>query len=169
MAEDVIIRDAETADIVDIVSIHNDVVATTSAIWTEQPTSVNEREAWLSDKQAAGYPVLVAVDGSGVLGFAACGPFRPWPGGYGQTIEHSIHVRPDMRGHGIGTLLLASVEERARALDAHVMVAAIDASNEGSVRFHERSGFVEVARMPEVGRHRGTWRTLVLVQKILSP
>ena len=168
MADDVLIQDAGPTDIVDIVSIYNDVLATTSAIWTEQLTSVGEREAWLADKQAEGYPVLVAVNASGVLGFVACGPFRAWPG-YGRTIEHSIHMRPDVRGRGIGTLLLASVEERVRLLEAHVLVAGIDASNQGSIRFHERVGFVEVARMPEIGRHRGTWRTLVLVQKTLNP
>ena len=78
-------------------------------------------------------------------------------------------MRRDVRGRGIGTLLLASVEDRARSLEAHVMVAAIDATNQGSIRFHERVGFVEVARMPEVGWHRGSWRTLVLVQKTLNP
>jgi phosphinothricin acetyltransferase len=49
------------------------------------------------------------------------------------------------------------------------MVAATDATNEGSIRFHQRSGFVEVARMPEVGQLRGKWRDLVLMQKILTP
>ncbi|HXA31473.1 MAG TPA: GNAT family N-acetyltransferase [Acidimicrobiales bacterium] len=168
MAEDVVIRDAERSDLGEIVTIYNDVLVTTSAIWTEQPTSVGEREQWLDAKRAADHPVLVAVDASGVLGFVACGPFRDWPG-YAKTIEHSIHVRPDVRGRGVGRLLLATVEDRARSLGMHVMVAATDASNEGSIRFHQRAGFVEVGRMPEVGRLRGAWRDLVLIQKILAP
>ena len=40
------------------------------------------------------------------------------------------------------------------------MVAAIDGENDASIRFHERLGFVEVARLPELGR----WLDLVLVQ-----
>jgi L-amino acid N-acyltransferase YncA len=167
VANDVVIRDAERSDLEAIVSIYNDVLATTSAIWREQPTSVGERERWLNDKRAALYPVLVAADASGVLGFVACGPFRDWPG-YAKTMEHSIHVRPDVRGRGLGALLLASVEERARSLGVHVMVAATDAANEGSIRFHRRAGFVEVGRMPEVGQLRGDWRDLVLIQKVLS-
>jgi phosphinothricin acetyltransferase len=51
----------------------------------------------------------------------------------------------------------------------HVIVAATDATNEGSIRFHQRAGFVEVGRMPEVGQLRGKWRDLVLIQKILAP
>ena len=80
--DDVLIRDATATDIVDIVSIYNDVLATTSAIWTEQLTSVGEREAWLADKQADGYPVLVAVDGSG------CSVLLPAvPSGPGRGID----------------------------------------------------------------------------------
>jgi phosphinothricin acetyltransferase len=112
--------------------------------------------------------VLVAVDASGVLGFVSYRPFRDWPG-YAHTIEHTIHVRPDARGRGVGALLLASVEDRARSNGVHVMVAATDATNQGSIRFHQRAGFIEVGRMPEVGQLRGTWRDLVLMQKILAP
>jgi phosphinothricin acetyltransferase len=168
MADDVVIREAKRSDIPAIVSIYNGVLATTSAIWREQPTSGSERQQWLDDKRAAKHPVLVAVDTSGVLAFITDQPFRDWPG-YAKTIEHTIHVRPDGRGRGVGTLLLASLEERARSLGVHVMVAATDATNEGSIRFHQRSGFVEVARMPEVGQLRGKWRDLVLMQKILTP
>lgn len=35
------------------------------------------------------------------------------------------------------------------------MVAGIDAGNVGSIRFHERVGFFEVARMPEIGEKFG--------------
>jgi phosphinothricin acetyltransferase len=48
------------------------------------------------------------------------------------------------------------------------MVAATDAANEGSIRFHQRAGFVEVGRMPEIGQLRGDWRDLVLIQKVLT-
>jgi phosphinothricin acetyltransferase len=44
------------------------------------------------------------------------------------------------------------------------MVAAIDGANESSIRFHERLGFVEVARMPEIGAKFGRWCDLVLLQ-----
>jgi phosphinothricin acetyltransferase len=44
------------------------------------------------------------------------------------------------------------------------MVAAIDGANEKSIRFHERLGFVEVARMPNIGAKFGRWLDLVLLQ-----
>ena len=56
----------------------------------------------------------------------------------------------------------------ARAAGNHTMVAAIDADNDGSIRFHERLGFVEVGRMPEVGAGHGRWLSLVLLQRSLT-
>jgi L-amino acid N-acyltransferase YncA len=167
MTEDILVREALDADVDGIVSIYNDVLATTSAIWSDQPVSVPDRLRWLAGRQAANEPVLVAADASGVLGFAAWGPFRTLPG-YVGTIEHSIHVRPDARGRGVGTVVLAALEDRARSVGVHVMVAALDSGNDGSLRFHQRAGFIEVGRLSEVGQLRGTWRDLVLVQKILA-
>ena len=58
--------------------------------------------------------------------------------------------------------------ERARSAGIHVLVGAIDGANEESLRFHERLGFVEVARMPQTGQKFGRWLDLVLVQLMLD-
>jgi L-amino acid N-acyltransferase YncA len=163
-----IIRIAEERDLPAIVTIYNDVLETTFSIWSEKRASVSERRAWLIQAAALDYPVLVAEDHSGVLGFVAAGPFRPWPG-YATTCEHSIHIRGDARDRGLGRRLLAALEDALRHRGIHVMVAGIDAGNRGSLRFHARAGFTEVARMPEVGFVRGSWRDLILVQKVLTP
>ncbi|HEV3309875.1 MAG TPA: hypothetical protein VG815_05110 [Chloroflexota bacterium] len=44
------------------------------------------------------------------------------------------------------------------------MIAAVDSRNEASIRFHQRLGFIEVARMPEVGAKFDQWQDLVLLQ-----
>jgi L-amino acid N-acyltransferase YncA len=164
---DHLVRDLETDDLEEITSIYNDVMATSFAIWRETPTSLAERQDWFDDASANGHPMLVAADRSGVLGFIAAEPFRPWPG-YAATWEHSIHVRSDARSRGIGRGLLDAMEPTLRARGAHVMVAGIDAENTGSLRFHTRAGFVLTGRMPEVGQLKASWRDLVFVQKILS-
>jgi phosphinothricin acetyltransferase len=46
-----------------------------------------------------------------------------------------------------------------------VMIAGIDSSNEGSIAFHLRLGFVETARMPGVGVKWGRPLELVLMQR----
>jgi L-amino acid N-acyltransferase len=162
------IRPPERDDLAAITAIYNDVMQTSFTIWREDPTSVAEREAWLDETSAMGYPVLVATDASGVLGFIAAEPFRPWPG-YAASWEHSIHVRRDARSHGLGRCLLDTMESTLRTRGGHIMVAGIDSENDGSLRFHARAGFARTGYMPEIGRLRGTWRHLVLLQKTLAP
>lgn len=164
---DRLIRPAEQNDLSAIVAIYNDVMRTSFTIWREQPTSIAERQERLAELSRTGCPVLVATDTSEVLGFIAAEPFRFWPG-YAATWEHSVHVRGDVRSRGVGGCMLDAMEAKLRGRGAHVMVAGIDSKNEGSLRFHARAGFVETGRMPEVGRVRGSWRDLVLVQKILT-
>ena len=102
---------------------------------------------------------------SRVLGYASFGPFRgSWPG-YRHTVEHSVHVRQDQRGRGLGTALIQALFPLAQAQGVHVMVGAIDASNTGSLRLHARLGFVQTGLMPQVGRKFGRWLDLALVQR----
>ena len=157
-------------DLPEITAIFNALLQTTTYAWTEHPYTVAEREAWLTEQTATGRPALVAVDANRVVGCASYGDFRDsvrWPG-YRRTVEHSIHVRQDCWGRGIGQILIQALVDRARDEGIHVMVAAIDATNLQSIRFHEQLGFLEVARMPETGEKFGRWLELVLMQRVLD-
>ena len=149
--------------------LYNALIPTTTVTWTESLQTLRERRAWFRRQQRFGHPVLVAESVDEVVGFAAYGAFRgagKWPG-YRHTVEHTIHVRDDVHGRGIGRQLLEALIARARTAGVHVMVAAIDRENTGSIAFHERLGFTTVAVMPEVGRKFDRWLDLVLMQRIL--
>ena len=164
------IRDARDDDVAAITELQNALLATTPIEWTDAEHTVEGRAAWLAARRVAGDAVLVAEAGSEVVGFAAYADFRDttkWPG-YRLTVEHTIHVARSHWGTGVGGRLMEALTERAVAAGKHVIVAAIDAENDGSIRFHERLGFVEVARMPEVGTRFGRWLTLVMLQRIIG-
>ena len=80
-------------------------------------------------------------------------------------MEHTIHVREKYWHTGIGRALIEALCQRASAAGKRVMVAAIDGENVGSIRFHERCGFVEVGRLPDIGFNFGRGLTLVLLQR----
>ncbi|MDQ1466260.1 MAG: L-amino acid N-acyltransferase [Actinomycetota bacterium] len=165
-----IVRDATPEDLPEITAIYNALLETTTHEWTETLHTVAEREQWLAAKQASGHPALVAIDAGEIAGWATYGDFRDserWPG-YRFTVEHSIHVREASWGQGIGRELIDALIERARHEGKHVMVAGIDAANTGSIRFHERLGFFEVGRMPEVGEKFGQRLDLVVMQRMLD-
>lgn len=163
------VRDATEADLPGILAIYNEVIATSTAVFSDSPVTLEDRRAWLAARAGQGYPVLVAVgeDDGSVLGFVSFGDFRAWPG-YRHTVEHSVHVRADMRGRGIGSALVPPLLERAAALGKHVVVAGIDAANEGSIRMHERLGFERAGLLRQVGRKFDRWLDLVLMQRLLD-
>ncbi|MDM0104279.1 N-acetyltransferase family protein [Variovorax sp. J22R24] len=158
------VRDAEAGDIEGIVAIYNDAVLHTTAIWNEKTVDAANRAAWLADRQRAGYPVLVAVDDSGtVAGYASFGDWRAFDG-YRHTVEHSVYVRKDCRGAGIGKTLMVALIDRARRIGKHVLVAGIDAKNAGSIEMHKKLGFEEVGLLKEVGTKFGGWLDLAFLQ-----
>lgn len=162
------VRDAAEADLPGVTAIYNDVVATTTAIYSSAPATLEDRAAWLAARQSAGFPVLVAVSDSRVCGFASFGDWRgAWPG-YRYTVEHSVHVAADRRGAGVGRQLMEILIARAQAMDLHAMVGAVDAANAASLAFHEKLGFRQVALMPEVGRKFDRWLDLVFMQRFLD-
>jgi L-amino acid N-acyltransferase len=168
-----IIRNARATDMRAVTDLSNATILTTTAAWTSSPETYAARAAWFGEQRRTANPVLVAEAGTAnqVVGFASYGDFRDstkWPG-YRFTVEHSIHVREDHWGRGIGRALLEALIAQAVANDKHAMVAAVDGANDASIRFHDRLGFVEVARMPQIGRKFDRWLDLVLMQRILGP
>lgn len=161
------IRDARARDVPGILAIYNDVIATSTAIYRETPATLEDRQQWLEARQAQAYPILVAADDSGILGFASYGEFRSWPG-YRFSVEHTVHIRADQRGRGVGTMLMQALIRRAVEQGKHVMIGGVDADNDPSLRFHERLGFVRAAHLRQVGFKFGRWLDLVFVQRILD-
>ena len=74
------IRDAREDDLRGILEIYNDVIASSTAVYRDDPATLDDRHEWLLARRAQGYPVLVATDDSGVVGFASYGDFRAPPG-----------------------------------------------------------------------------------------
>ena len=162
------IRPAAANDLPQILAIYNDVVATSTAIYTTAASTLDERRKWFDARIAAGYPVIVAERDGDVAGFASFGEFRgAWPG-YLYSVEHSVHVARDHRGHGVGRALVEALFPLAAALDKHVMIGGIDATNAASVALHESLGFERVAHFREVGRKFGTWLDLVFMQRFID-
>lgn len=160
------IRDARDADLPAMLEIYNDLIATTTAIYRDEPATIEERRSFFEARRQAGYPVIVAEDDSGIIGYASFGDFRAWPG-YRFTVEHSVYARRDRRGAGVGGALMRELIDRARAMGKHVMIGGVDADNTASLRFHERLGFEKVAHFKQVGFKFDRWLDLTFLQLML--
>jgi phosphinothricin acetyltransferase len=165
---DMQIRDAVLADFEEITEIYNQIVLTTTAIYSDQISTIEERVAWWRGRTAKGFPVQVATDAGSVIGFASFGEFRAWPG-YRFTVEGTVHIRSTARGLGVGSALLHQLVKLAREMGMHTMIAGVDAENEASLRLLGRFGFERVGHFREVGYKFGRFLDLIFLQCLLTP
>ena len=163
MRREAILRPSREADLAAILAITNDVIATSTAIFAADPYTLDQRARWRADRLAAGYPVLVAELHGAVAGFCSFGEFRG--AGYPHAVEHSVHVAAQSRGLGVGSALVEALFPLAAACGKHVMIAGIDAANDGSIRLHERLGFARTGLLPEVGFKFGRRLDLAFLQR----
>lgn len=162
------IRHASLTDLPEMLAIHNDVIATTTAIYEERPATTEEWRRWFEERTARDLPIFVAEDeAGGVAGFSSFGPWRTrW--GYRHTVEHSVHVRADLRGRGLGRSLIEALFAPAAERNVHVMIGMIDSEAEISIRLHRSLGFMETGRFSEIAMIGGRWRDLVAMQRMIG-
>jgi phosphinothricin acetyltransferase len=162
----ILVADATPQDLADILAIYNEVIRNSTAVYSEVEYTPERGAGWLAGKAEQGLPFIVARAAGAVVGFGTFGEFRAWPC-YRHSVEHSIHVRADQRGRGIGRVLLGALIARARAMQKHVMIAGIDADNTVSIRLHQSLGFKNAGHFHEVGFKFGRWLDLKFLELVL--
>jgi phosphinothricin acetyltransferase len=161
------IRPATRADLPGILEIYNDAVLTTTATYDYEPRTLEHRTQWFEERQRDNYPMFVAVDDAErVIGWSALNPFHARLG-YRFTSENSVYVAADMRGKGVGKLLLAPLIEGAKARGLHAIIAVIDADNEASIRLHAAFGFEKVGHFKQTGFKFNRWLDVVYMEKLV--
>ena len=161
-----ILRDVVHADIPALIAIMAPIIHDTTASFSDEERDEAGWAAMIAARRAAGRAFVVAEADGVVLGYGTYDQFRS-NNGYRLTMEHSIYLSPDAQGRGLGRKLMVALEDHARAAGAHSMFGGIDADNASSISFHEAVGYVQVARLPQVGFKFNRWLDLILMQKIL--
>lgn len=159
------IRAVEDRDWGSITGIFNHYVTESYAAYPEESVG----ESFFRDRHAAhpGYPFVVADGDDGVVGFAYLSPFHPVP-----TMRHTANLtyflHPAHTGRGLGTVFLERLLEAGVDIGISNFMAHISSENPGSIRFHQRHGFVECGRFVNVGLKNGRSFDMVWMQKDLS-
>ncbi|AWI45593.1 phosphinothricin acetyltransferase [Staphylococcus nepalensis] len=161
------IRHAQQTDLQAILAIYNDAILNTIAVYTYEPVTLAEREAWFYSKLEKAEPVFVYIKNGEVVGFATYGPFRNWVA-YQYTVEHSIYVAPETRHEGIASQLLTKLIDEITKNNFKTIVAGIDASNVGSIKLHQKYGFEACGNIKCVGYKFEQWLDLAFYQLILK-
>ncbi|ENX39974.1 GNAT family N-acetyltransferase [Acinetobacter courvalinii] len=163
------IRFATTDDLEHILTIYNHEILNGTANWNDQAVSLADYQQRFYGMQQRHFPMIVVEDLNShqVAGYAYYAAFRAISG-YRQSIEHSVFVDPSYARQGLGKALMQQLIHLAKQQNMHIMVAAIDSENKGSIVLHEQLGFVQTGYMPQVGQKFGQWRDLVWMQLQLT-
>ena len=152
----------------EILDIFNDAILNSTALYDYKPRTMANIDIWWDVKQKGNFPVVGIFDESNaLLGFGSYGTFRAWPA-YKYSVEHSIYIRQDMRGKGLGKILLTEVIKAAESQNYHVMVGGIDATNDVSIKLHESLGFTYSGTIKQAGFKFGRWLDLAFYQLTLK-
>ena len=140
-------------------SIYLEGIATGQATFeTEAP----DWEQW--DGAHLPTPRLVATAGETIVGWAALSPVSRRPA-YAGVAEVSVYVNRDVRGRGVGSLLLETLVTESEKSGIWTLQASIFPENLASISLHHSCGFGEVGKRSRIAKMKGVWRDTVLLRR----
>jgi phosphinothricin acetyltransferase len=119
-------------------------------------------EQW--DAAHSSHARLVATADDTVCGWAALTPLSRRKV-YSGVAEVSVYIRSEVRGRGVGRLLLTSLIRESEAAGIWTLQASIFPENTASVGLCLSCGFREVGRRERIAQHAGVWRDTVLLER----
>ncbi len=162
-----IIHHATQSDLPAIVEIYNSTIASRHSTAELTPTTVEKRQAWF-DAHTRNRPLYVLKNNPPqVLASGCFSDYYPRHAYY-ISAEISIYVRHDMRGVGMGKVLLQYMLEQAPSLGIRNIVAVIFGHNHASIRLFESFGFLEWGRLPQICDLDGQLADVVLMGKAVK-
>jgi L-amino acid N-acyltransferase YncA len=151
------IRVAKPDDAEAVAAIYAPIVLETTISFDWVPPTVDDFRARIA-KTLAKYPWLVAVDEhDAVAGYVHAGSHRDSPS-YQWSVNTTVFIREDSRGHGIGRALYAELFRQLVDLGYYRAFAGIALPNAGSVALHESVGYTPLGVYENVGFKFGAWR-----------
>ncbi len=159
------IRPISSEDCEAIMDIFNYYVENSFAAYPEKKLPYQAIDLFL--QMSNGFPSGSIRDQNGrVIGFGMLRTYNPMPA-FARTAEVTYFIHPDYTGKGLGKMLLDFLEKGAGEKNITNIMANISSLNPGSIRFHQKNGFVECGRFKNIGMKNGQEFDTVWMQKKL--
>ncbi|SED19077.1 GNAT family N-acetyltransferase [Streptomyces melanosporofaciens] len=84
---------------------------------------------------------------------------------YAGVVEHSVYVHPTARRQGVGAALIDALIASTEAAEIWTIQSGIFPENTASLHLHQKAGFRVIGTRERIGRHHGTWRDVVLIER----
>ncbi|ADL07381.1 arsinothricin resistance N-acetyltransferase ArsN1 family A [Thermosediminibacter oceani] len=160
------VREATLEDIPSITKIYNQGIEDRIATLETRPRTEDEMRKWLLERGER-YKVLVIEDDAGkVHGWASLNVFNARCC-YSGVSDISIYIEREMRGKGLGKVLLGSLIETARKQGFHKMVLSVFKENRIAKGLYRSLGFREVGTYEKHGLLDGKWVDITIMERLL--
>jgi phosphinothricin acetyltransferase len=154
-------RAATPDDAPAIARIYNQGIEDRIATFETRLRSADDVIAWFDGV----HPVVVVEEGGTVVGFAATSTYRPREC-YAGVAEFSVYVARESRGRGAGRVAMEALIRDAERAGFWKLVSRVFPENVASLRLLVSVGFREVGTYENHARLDGTWRNVVIVERL---
>jgi L-amino acid N-acyltransferase YncA len=157
-------RPATPGDAETIAAIYNEGIADGIATFETRLRTADDVRQWFSRR----FPIVAIENDAGkLIAFASTSEYRPREC-YAGIAEFSVYAARAARGHGAGTLAMQTLMEDARKAGFWKLVSRVFVENAASRALLRNLGFREVGIYERHAQLRGTWRDVVVVERLLS-
>jgi L-amino acid N-acyltransferase YncA len=157
------VRPAAPADAAAICDIYNQGIDDRIATFETAPRTVTDVRTWFHSS----HPIVVVEDAGRVIAFASTSPYRSRDC-YRGVAEFSVYVARDARGHGAGAAAMRALIDAAREAGFWKLVSRVFVENAPSRRLCQVVGFRKVGTYLRHAQLDGTWRDVVIVERLLD-
>lgn len=168
------VRDATKDDSAAVAEIYNKGIRDRTATFETSERTAAEASVWLDDtghnEYGIAHPFLVAERKdcvpSVILGWIRASHYRT-RACYAGIAEFSVYVAASARGCGVGDCLMSEFIPACADARLWKLVSRIFPENAASRALCARHGFREVGRYENHAQLDGTWRDVVIVERLL--
>jgi L-amino acid N-acyltransferase YncA len=144
------IRLATPTDLLRLVEIYNQAIASHTATADTIPFTIEARRGWFAAHIPDAYPIYACEDQNGlVVGYMSISPYRDRPA-LARTAEVSYYVDYGRHGEGIGSALMEHALQSAHRTGKKIFIAIVLEQNARSVKLLEKFRFEKWGYLPEV-------------------
>lgn len=162
MDQPLVARRAAAADAPAIARIYNEGIADRIATFETEPRGEADVLRWFDRP----HPLIVVEEAGRVVAFASSFPSSDRCCDR-KNAEFSVYVARASRGRGAGRAAMAALIEAAREAGFNKLLSGVLAENTASRALLGKLGFREVGTHERHGQLDGTWRDVVLVERLL--
>jgi L-amino acid N-acyltransferase YncA len=157
-----IARQATLEDAAAIARIYNQGIEERIATFETRPRSARDVAEWFDGR----HPIVVVEENGAVIAFAATYRYSRREC-YAGIAEVSLYVDRAARRRGAGRLAMCRLLEAAREAGFWKLLSRVFTDNEASLGLIRGLGFREVGIYEKHGRLDGSWRDVVIVERLI--